>query len=163
MTFTVTRLIGLEALEVVWVDLCWAASRQRLIVAMPRIECVVYMAVKAGRTVKPGTCADEHSTVEPLCSVIAVRRAVVRSVIVIAVRTTWFYANADGDLGLRLCCGDKEKNCGEQDEHELAHVVPQRMRVRRGLRSCAGLGLNTIRDEKHPAPGWTRGARARSR
>jgi hypothetical protein len=54
----------------------------------------------AAPTVVPGTCSDEETAVEPLRTVITVRRAGVRRVVVIAPLTRGRYADSDANADL---------------------------------------------------------------
>src|ERR1700728_2159404 len=93
MTVSITRLVAAEVVE-----LLIAARRQRSVIAMMRIVAVIDVAVEAGMAVKPGAGSDEDSVGEPVGPVVAVGRAIIRSIVKVPVRADWGYSDADGDL-----------------------------------------------------------------
>jgi len=64
-----------------------AASWQRSVITAPDIEGMIHMTVEVSRPVIPRACPDKDAAVEPFRPVVAIRRAIVRRRLVIAVRT----------------------------------------------------------------------------
>jgi hypothetical protein len=94
---SITHLVSVKVIEgpvsAFWM---WAS------IAVMWIEAVINLAVKVMRTVKPGAGSDEHATSEPLGPIVAVRGAVVRGKVVIAIRANWFGSDIHRDL---CACG----------------------------------------------------------
>ncbi len=90
------------------------------VVAVVGIVAIIYVAVEAAIAVEPGTGADEGSAAEPVWTVIAVGRAVVGSVVVVAVgaarRRAEIYAH--GDLGWAMAA--PLRSAAEKIESESA-------------------------------------------
>jgi hypothetical protein len=92
---------------------------------------VVYLAMKVGGAVKPWTGADEDSAGKPLRAIISVRRASIRSDVIVAVRAAWSNSDIDADLSLcRLgrCCNQKTTSCcseckGLKSVHNSPHLL----------------------------------------
>jgi len=91
-----------EVMEVVRGLMVSAVGRESAVIAVAGIVGVIYVAVEAIVTVEPGAGSDKDAAVEPLGTVITVRSAVVRSVVIVAIGAAWCYADADGNLSL---CG----------------------------------------------------------
>jgi hypothetical protein len=109
----VAGLIAVEVLE----GLC-ATLRERAVVAVVRVEAVIYVTIKAVRTMEPGASSDKDAASEPVRTVITVGRAVVGSIVEVPVRAAggWAEIHADGDLtgsgGRRRtsdCCGGNHR------------------------------------------------------
>ena len=66
------------------------AARVIAAVSVMRIEAIVYMAVEIVGAAVPGAGSDEDAVVEPLRSVVAVRSATIRRVVVIPIGTSRF-------------------------------------------------------------------------
>ena len=77
---------------------------------MLRIERVVYFALEVVGAMKPRSNADEYAAIEPFRAVVAVGNAVIRGVIVVAVRA--IRGDADFDRDLSLCFGSR---CCKED------------------------------------------------
>ena len=97
-------------------------------IAMLWIKAVVHMAMKTSSAVEPRTGTDKDAAIEPLGTVVAIRSAVVGSVIVIAVRASGLRTNVDayGDLSARDR-GDAEKgdsNGGRKNILQTTHKSP---------------------------------------
>lgn len=92
----VTRFISLKVVEPLR-----AALRERSSVSVARVIAVVDVAVKAAMAVEPGAGSDKQSAHKPIGPVVAVRSAVIRSVVEVPVGTRGGFPNADadGDLG----------------------------------------------------------------
>ena len=86
-------------------SLGWAMLRRVALVAVLGIVVVVHVAVEVGRAVKPFAGANEASAREPLRTIVAVRSAVVGSVVVVAVRAGGFSTDADINLCVRYGSG----------------------------------------------------------
>ena len=77
----IPRLVCVEVVE-----LLRAASRQRSMVAMPRIEPVVHMPIEPMRPMEPRPRSDKDASIEPVRPIVAVRSAVIRSVVEVPIR-----------------------------------------------------------------------------
>jgi hypothetical protein len=94
---SITHLVSVKVIEgPVSALRVWAS------IAVMWIEAVINVAMKVMRTVKPGAGSDEHATREPLGPIVAVRGAVVRGKVVIAIRSDWFWSDIHRDL---CACG----------------------------------------------------------
>jgi hypothetical protein len=93
------------------VKLLFSAPWQRSMVPVTRIVAVVDMAVKAGMAVKPGPSSDKDPTQKPIGSVVAVRCAVIGSVVEVPVRANRGNPNADCDLGSRRHRRSRTEQC----------------------------------------------------
>ena len=120
-----------ETVEVVGGLMISAVSRIGAVIAVVRIIGVVYVTVEAVVAMEPGTCSDEDATGEPFRTIVAVGSAVVRSVVIVAIRAGWCYADANGDLGLRFgrsgCAKTTEQRSDEKDILDSAHEIPHRV------------------------------------
>ena len=81
---SVTHSVSMEIVEVVMLPV-FSVMRIRTVIAVAWIVMVVYISMKVTGTMEPSACTDEDAVVEPLRAVIAIRRATVGSIIVIAV------------------------------------------------------------------------------
>jgi hypothetical protein len=90
--------IGVETVECVLATL-WQGSA----VAMMRIIAIVYVAIETVMSMEPGAGTDKDAIREPIRPIVAIRGAIIRRVVEIAVRTIGLGANVDayGDLGRR--------------------------------------------------------------
>jgi len=68
------------------------------VIPLAEIVVMVDVSIKAFGAVEPGSRADEHPVGKPLGAVITVRRAIIRRHFVVAIRTDWRRADADGNL-----------------------------------------------------------------
>ena len=75
-----------------------ATDGEWAVVAEAWIICAVVVPTEANWAVEPWTGSEEDSAGEPCWAVVAEGGAVVRCVVVIAVRTNWFHTDVDGDL-----------------------------------------------------------------
>jgi hypothetical protein len=93
----IPRLIGVEMVEPLL-----PALRERTMVAVVRIKAVVDVAIKAAWAMKPRAGSDEYAANKPVGPIVAVRGALVWSVIEVSIRTyrRWSNIHADGNLGL---------------------------------------------------------------
>lgn len=94
----IPRFISLEVVEALG-----AALGQRAGVTVMRIKAVVDMAVKVVPAMKPGAGAKKHPANKPIRPIVAVRRAVIWSVVEVSVRTHGSRSDVDpdGNLGWR--------------------------------------------------------------
>jgi hypothetical protein len=75
--------------------------RDGSVVAVARIVAIIYVSIEPMMTMEPGPCADEQTTIEPVWTVIPVRRTFIRRVIKIPVRAYWLGSDIDRDLRRR--------------------------------------------------------------
>jgi hypothetical protein len=99
MSASVPRLVTLEVIKRPCPTL-----RHRSVVAVVRIVAVVHMAIEAARSVEPWTGSNEDSPRKPVRPIVAVGRAVIGSVVKVAV---WAHrgcpnVDPDGNLGWRM-------------------------------------------------------------
>src|SRR5580658_3371429 len=94
VAFPISRLVAVEVV----VGLL-SARRHRSSVAMMRVKPIVDMAGEVVRAVEPGASSNKHAAGKPIGPVVAVRRAVVRSVGEVPIGAHGRHSNADGDLG----------------------------------------------------------------
>lgn len=95
-----------------------AANGEPAMVAETRIIGAINVSAEADRPVEPGSRSEEDSATKPCGTVVAEGGATVRRIVVIAIRTSRFNANVDGDLyfGPERCSGKAEKR--EEGERE---------------------------------------------
>jgi hypothetical protein len=77
------------------------------VVAVLGMEVVIYVAMEACGTMKPGASANEEATGKPFWAVVAVRGAVVGRNVIVAVRA--FGRDSDVDLYLSLYFGSRKR------------------------------------------------------
>jgi hypothetical protein len=70
----------------------------RSMVAVARIVALVDMAIKSMRSVKPGAGPDKYSSCEPIRTIVAIGRTVIRSIRKVAVGAHWSHPNIDRHL-----------------------------------------------------------------
>jgi|ERR1700677_414640 len=92
--------------EVIFRSGSLAAGWMWTVIAVVRMETVIYVAMEIGWAVEPGASADEDAADKPFRSVIAVGGAVVRRNVIIAVRT--LRRDSDVHAHLSLCCGSSQ-------------------------------------------------------
>lgn len=90
VALAVSRLIGMEIVERMFSPVGHGPS-----VAMARIIAIIHVAIEPVVTVEPGTCANKDAAGEPVWPVIAIGRAIVGSVVEVAVRTDGRSADTD--------------------------------------------------------------------
>jgi hypothetical protein len=105
MPLSIPSLIALEVPE--W--LC-AALRHRPPVPQAGVIPVVDVAIEASRSVEPRAGANEETAIEPIRSIVAIRGAAIRGIVVISIRTSRRDANPHRDLSRRR--NDTTKKCG---------------------------------------------------
>src|ERR1700728_2538532 len=93
MTTPIPRFVPMEMVE-----LPLPAFGHRPVIAMMRIEAVVYMAIEPFMAVEPGPCSKEYSTRKPVRSVVAVGSTLIGFIVKVTVRALRCHANADTNL-----------------------------------------------------------------
>jgi hypothetical protein len=94
---SISRLVSLEVVEALR-----PALRHRTSVTVMRIKAVVDMSEKAGMAVKPRTRSKKHPAQKPIRPVVAVRSAVIWSIVEVPVRTLGSHSDVYANLNLRL-------------------------------------------------------------
>jgi hypothetical protein len=74
-----------------------AGRGYRPVITVARIIATVDVAAKMSATVEPWSRTDEYAAYKPFRAIVAVRRATVRRVLVVPIRTYWRGTNVDGD------------------------------------------------------------------
>jgi hypothetical protein len=112
----IPRLVGMEVVEALR-----AALGQRSDVTVVRVKAIIHMAVKAVRSVEPGTSSKKHAANKPIGAVIAVRSTVIRGIVEISIGADGSDSDvyADSDLGLRRGCCAKEGGC---ENYQSKHI-----------------------------------------
>jgi hypothetical protein len=117
----IARLVCMEVVE--WLR---PALREWAVIPVMGIEAVVYVAVKAMRSVKPGAGPDKDPAYKPVRPVVAVGGAVIRSIVKVSVGADWRHANvnADANLSRRHCrdsrgCEATEGNCKSRERKDF--------------------------------------------
>src|ERR1700690_3638537 len=94
VTPSIPRLVAMEVVEG-----CLPATRQRPVITVMRVVAVIDMAEEPTRTVEPGSSSQKQSADKPVRPVIAVRSAVVRSIVEVSVGAyggcPYVYANGN--------------------------------------------------------------------
>jgi hypothetical protein len=109
VTVSIAHFVAFEVGNVIdGVNRSFAAGGPWTVRAGLNVETIIYVAVEAFGTVKPGANADENATSKPLWSVVAVGSALVRGIVIIAVRADGGGADINFDLGLRFGGGQEE-------------------------------------------------------
>ena len=95
VTPSIPRLVAMEVVEG-----CLPATRHRPVITVMRVVAVINMPEEPTRTVEPGSSSQKHSADKPVRPVIAVRSAVVRSIVEVSVGAYggWPYVYANGNL-----------------------------------------------------------------
>jgi hypothetical protein len=110
MALAISGFVCVEVIESMFTVL-----REGAVIAVAGIEAIVYVAVKAARSVEPGAGADEDAAGKPVRTVVAVRGAVIGSVVEIAVRAYRRCSNLNCDLrGRYHASAGKEAYCYTQ-------------------------------------------------
>ena len=118
MAAAIARLVAVEVVEGLF-----AALGERSVVAVARVIAVIDMAVEVAGAVVPMAGPDKNSVHKPIGPVVAVRRAVVGSVVEVAIGADRLRTEGDGDLGWRYARRAKQRNgegC-ESEGFELEH------------------------------------------
>ena len=106
VAFPVPRLISLEVVEALR-PVPW----QRSVVPVPRVKAVIYVAIEAAVAVEPGAGSNKQPADKPVGPVVAIGRAVVGSVVEVAIRANRGDSNVDGDLGWTQGCTAQQRSC----------------------------------------------------
>jgi hypothetical protein len=93
MAIAVPRLIGMKMVESTLIPL-----RHWTVIPIVRIEAVVDVAIESTRPMEPWSSPKKRSANKPIGPIVTVRRAIIRRVIEIAIRTYRRNANADRNL-----------------------------------------------------------------
>jgi len=105
MPSTIPRLVPVEVVE-----LPVPALRHRPVIAMMRIEAVVYMPVKSTTAVEPWPCSNKYSAIKPVRPIIAVGSTLIGFIVEVPVRAFRRHANTDADLRTPLRCATNHRN-----------------------------------------------------
>jgi len=106
VSFEVLNLIEM-LIRVGFLTASWLGA----VIAVLRMEMVIYVAVEACRAVKPRASADEDATGKPLGAVVAVGGAIVGRDVIVTVRTFRRDADVDLYLSLRFGSGHGKADC----------------------------------------------------
>jgi len=114
VTPSIPRLVAMEMVEG-----CFPVTRQRPVITVMRVVAVINMAEEPTRTVEPGSSSQKHSADKPVRPVIAVRSAVVRSIVEVSVGAYGGcpYVDANGNLR-RSRLRTHQQGCGENRERK---------------------------------------------
>jgi hypothetical protein len=85
-----------------------SAIRKRAAITVLWVETIVNVSSEVFAAMKPRPRADKNAAAEPLWTIVAVWRAVVRRHVIVAVRTYWRRAYFYGDLRLARRNGERE-------------------------------------------------------
>ena len=107
VALSIARFVSVEVVE----GLC-SAFWQRSVIAVTRVKSVVDVALEAMRAVEPGTGPDKSTADKPVRPVVAMRGAVIRWVIEIAVGADGNHTNTDSNLGR---CGRSAAKQGRRE------------------------------------------------
>lgn len=111
----VPRLVCMEVIERLL-----PAARHWTGVAMARIVAVVDVAIKAARTVEPGSTSNENPTSEPIRPIVPVGRTIIGSIVVVSVRAYRWRSDLDGKLGRRCCRTNQQRKSESRQNRDIA-------------------------------------------
>jgi hypothetical protein len=97
------------------------------LVALLWVEAVIYVASELGLPMKPRAGADEDIPSKPLRPVIARRRTVIRSDVIVTIGALRSYPDLNADLSLRFWKGCREADCSNRSYHQKSkstHKLP---------------------------------------
>ena len=119
MSAAIARFVAVEVVEGLSAPL-----RERSVIAVTRIEAVVDVAIEVGWTVEPVARSDEDSVHKPVGPIVAIGRALIRSVVKVAVGTDRLDSKTDGDLGRggRHEAEQADCKCCESKDFKFGHV-----------------------------------------
>jgi hypothetical protein len=89
----IVRRVGTKTVERVL-----PAFWHRSMVAVARIVALVDMAIEPMRSVEPGAGPDEYPSSEPIRTIVAIGRTVIRSIRKVAVGANWSHPDVDRHL-----------------------------------------------------------------
>ena len=122
MTLTVARLVALKVVERLG-----SAVWKRSMISVVRIKAIVNMPVEAMWPVKPWAGPKKNSPIEPVWAVISIRGAIVRSGVVVPVRTNrWPAANGNPNLWCRsrMQCASKRNRKSRKCKRGVSQRFP---------------------------------------
>jgi hypothetical protein len=133
MASPIARFVAVEVIEGLFAAL-WIRS----MVAVAGVEAVIDMAVELAGAAEPAPSADKDSILKPIGPIVAVRRAVIRSVVVVAIGAHRLHSEIDGDLGRRYARRAKQGGCEscESDGSNLGHNLSLIGFLRGGSFAC---------------------------
>lgn len=85
---------------------CWAA------ITVLWIKAAIDLAMKVVGAMKPRTRANEDARVKPLRTEVAIRRAIIRNVVIVTVGAIGSDSDIDGDLSRCLGSAGRHRECG---------------------------------------------------
>jgi hypothetical protein len=103
MAVSIAHFVAFEMLSVDMPVGFFTHFRRRTLVAVVRMETVVYVAPESLGAMKPRADADEDAVVKPLGAIVAVRGTGIRSNVIVTVGAIRGNTDVDGDLG--FCFG----------------------------------------------------------
>ena len=130
-----------------------AAPRHRPVVPEARIVMPIYPAVEAPPAAIPRPRANENAIAEPCRTVIPVWRAVIRRIVVIAIRTNRRRPNVHRQPDLRFCPGSRQKyrrnhrshHCSVSHARNLSYGLnPSPVGLAQALKRCAGSEIGCL-------------------
>ena len=89
----IARFIALEVVE-----LLRPTPRQRPMIAIMWVKPVVDMPMETSRPMEPRPSPKEHPAGKPIRPIIPIRRAIIRRIVKVSVRTSWLNADPDRNL-----------------------------------------------------------------
>lgn len=121
---SITRLVPLEvrAIDALGGLSFLSAFWRWAIIAVLRMETVIHVAAEIVGAMKPRARANENFAVKPFRTVVAGRSTVVRSDVIVAVRTIGSRANDDADLSFCFGGGSRDTECSNSALIHLATV-----------------------------------------
>jgi hypothetical protein len=141
MALPVARLVSVEMVERLL-----AVAGHRPMVAMPWIEAVVHVAVKAVRPMKPRTRTEEQPANEPIRTIVAIRGTIIRRIVEVPVRAHRRRSNADYNLGwcYRNRAEQRNRHSGNSEKLKVAHRLSLLLGFRTQVRAASCVRLNSI-------------------
>ncbi len=92
-----------------------AASWHGAVISVVGMEVVIHVSVEVRRAMEPRASTDEDAARKPFGAVVAIGRAVIRSGVVVAVRTVRGDTNVDADLSLQFGIDRSEAESGNDN------------------------------------------------
>src|SRR5215472_2713097 len=117
MAAAVAHFVAMEVIEIATVVEMLLMARIGAMVSVPPVEPVVYVAIEVMGTMEPRAGADKHAIREPFRAVVAVRSALIRRIVIVAIRTDRSRTdlNTERNLGLaRYRCAKSQGSCGDR-------------------------------------------------
>ena len=112
----VARFVSMEVVERLF-----SAPGEWAMIAVMWVVAVIDVAIEAARAVKPGTGSDKQAPCEPVRAVVAVGRAIIRSVVEVAIGANGRPTNSDanGNLGMGRGRKSEKRNCESCESKEF--------------------------------------------